>query len=75
SLIHVKVSETTATLRVPSFAWFTKFLEEHPDALRHELIEDNFPVVTATTGELQDFWFKHLTTEDAYIETELTKLP
>ncbi|MEN8725301.1 MAG: hypothetical protein ABF322_01265 [Lentimonas sp.] len=75
SLIHVKKSNRSSILRVPSFPWFTEHLESHPKALKHEIIDDNFPVLTATTKELQAFWFKHLETEDAYIETKLVKQP
>lgn len=76
SLIHVQqIEESALVLRVPSYPWLTKYLEANPTVLKHEIVEGSFPVLTATTKELQDFWFKHLETEDAYIETELTKLP
>lgn len=76
SLIHIQqIGEFALSLRVPSYPWFIEYLETHPQALKHETIEDDFPILTATTQELQAFWFKHLKTKDAYIETELIKQP
>jgi len=63
---HVKQIEPTLQMRFPDPDWLEELLEENPNAIRHEIVEDVGLLLTASTQELQAFWLKHLTTEDAF---------
>lgn len=45
--------------------WMKKYLEEHPDALPHQL-RDKAVILTASTEELQAFVLAHLKDEDMF---------
>jgi hypothetical protein len=47
--------------------WIKKFLQDHPDDIRHEKV-DNGIVLTAKPKELQAFLIKHEKTKDAFEE-------
>jgi len=46
--------------------WLKNFLKKNPDAIRHEIIEDDLVVLTASTSELQAFILAHLEDEGAF---------
>ncbi len=48
--------------------WVKEYLHEHPEALKHAKMPDGFPLITASTAELQAFALKHLETAGAYNE-------
>lgn len=73
SLLYIDKTSSQFRVLATNFVWLQKHLEAHPDALAHELVEDGFPIVTASTEELQNFWLKHLETEGAFADTELVK--
>jgi hypothetical protein len=68
TFLHVKQIEPRLQMSFPDPDWLKELLEEDPGAIRHEVMEDDDagPILTASTQELQAFWLKHLTTEDAF---------
>lgn len=73
SLLYIDKTSSQFKVLIPQFGWLMKHLEAHPEALAHELVEDDFPIITASTKELQSFWLKHLKTEDAFMDLKLVK--
>ena len=73
SLLYIDKTSSQFKVLATNFAWLQKHLEAHPKALAHELVEDDFPIITASTEELQSFWLKHLETEGAFANTDLVK--
>jgi hypothetical protein len=72
----VVVDQIEPTLRVRMLKpdWLGKLLEEQPDALKHEKLDDAF-VLTAEPEQLQAFIRAHLETAEAWMDTiELTRV-
>ncbi|HYV29967.1 MAG TPA: hypothetical protein VEO53_02475 [Candidatus Binatia bacterium] len=74
SHVLLRVVQTRPILRVAplKYDWLKGVLEEDPKALRHLILktgdnpEDRYFVLTADTGELQQFVIKHLKTDAAW---------
>lgn len=64
-MMHVKQVKPTLQLQMPNPDWLQEHLKEHPDAIAHEVVDDR-PILTASTGELQKFWRRHLETKGAF---------
>jgi hypothetical protein len=62
--------EPQLKLRLTDNETIKKFLEKDPNAIKHEMIEDN-PVLTAKTAELQKFVLKYADSNNVFSE-ELT---
>ena len=60
--------EGTDPLRLAAMrpSWLENYLEDHPDALPHEDPENAPALLTASTGELQEFVLEHLDTTEAW---------
>ena len=76
TFMHVKQIEPALAMRVMDMDWFRKFLKDHPDAIAHEVVRDDFAVLTAQPKALQQFFVAHLDTEEAYGEcSDLRRAP
>ncbi len=62
---YVRQIEPTLQMTFPDADWLKKFLEDNPDSIQHEKIEDEV-ILTAATTELQNFWLKHTETKGAF---------
>jgi len=67
SFLKVKQIQPTLQLSPLSPDWVEEFLEEHPEEIRHEIV-DGRVVLTAKPKELQGFLIKHENTEGAFEE-------
>ena len=67
TFMYVRQIEPTLQMAFPDPDWLEKYLSDHPDALRHERVDDEL-VLTASTEELQTFWLGHLEAEGAFGE-------
>jgi hypothetical protein len=47
--------------------WIKKYLQEHPDAIKHEKVDDGI-LLTAQSKDMQAFLLKHDKTADAWDE-------
>jgi len=75
SLMHVETDGDAPVFRIPDFEWFTDYLKAHPDAIRHEWLDNGeFPVLRAPPAELQAFILKHLKTEGAFENLDLRRV-
>ncbi len=61
---------STATLRTMNPDWLKQYLEEDPEGIEHVEVSDDI-VLTATTPELQRFYFEHRQTPDAFGEPDV----
>ena len=52
--------------------WIKKYLQEHPDAIKHEKVDDGI-LLTAQSKDMQAFLLKHDKTADAWDECSLMK--
>ena len=68
TFMRVKQIEPTLQMALLDYDWVDKFLRDHPDAIRHEDVDDGFIVFTAKPKELQAFLVKHEKTQDAFRE-------
>ncbi len=67
SFILVAKIQPTLQMAVLDPGWIKKFLQDHPDAIRHEEVNDDI-LLTAKPKELQAFLIKHEKTEGAFGE-------
>ncbi|MFC2170976.1 hypothetical protein ACFLQJ_03245, partial [Calditrichota bacterium] len=67
NFIYVKQIMPTLQMSFPEMDWLEDLIEANPEAIRHEMIDDDV-VLTASTMELQAFWLKHLDTEAAFAD-------
>ena len=70
------VEQTTPKIRITmmKLEWLKKFVEDHPDAIKHEKIDDRI-LLTAQPAEMQAFILEHLKDKDAFSDTsELTRI-
>ena len=63
---------STAMLRTMNPDWLKQYLEEDPDGIAHVEVSDDI-VLTATTPELQRFYFEHRQTPDAFGEPDVLR--
>ena len=65
----MRVEQIQPTLRMAPLDpdWVGEFLEDHPDAIRHEKLDDRI-ILTAEPKELQSFLIEHEQTKDAFSE-------
>ena len=68
TFMRVKQIEPTLQMAPLDYDWVDKFLRDHPDAIRHEDVDDGFIVFTAKPKELQAFLVKHEKPQDAFGE-------
>ena len=63
-----KVTQIEPRLQMAFFNpdWLKKLLEKDPKAVRHEKIDEDRIVLTASTKELQGFVLEHANTKDAF---------
>lgn len=63
----MRIEQIEPTLRMVPLNpdWIKKFLQDHPDAIQHEKVDDGI-LLTAKPKELQAFLIKHEKTEDAF---------
>jgi hypothetical protein len=66
----MRIEQIRPTLRMAPLNpdWIKKYLQDHPDGIRHEKVDD-WILLTAQPKELQAFLIKHEKTEDAFDET------
>jgi hypothetical protein len=64
-LIH-EISPETLRLSAVNVKWLGEYLEEHPDALKHERREKGPLMLTASTEQLRKFFAEHVTTPKAF---------
>ncbi|MHC5111208.1 MAG: hypothetical protein ACYTHJ_15170 [Planctomycetota bacterium] len=62
---HVQQVEPLLKMRFPDPKWLEAYLASHPDALRHEVVDDEV-LLTASSKELQKFWLSHASTDEAF---------
>ena len=60
----------TTTLRTMNPEWLKQYLEGDPEGIEHIEVNDDI-VLTATTPELQSFYFEHRQTPDAFGEPDV----
>jgi len=65
---RVQQKENTLRMAFMKPDWIKKFLQEHPDAVKHEKVDDGI-VLTAQPKELQAFLITHEKTPDAWDES------
>lgn len=76
SLMHIKADGDAPRFYIADIDWFIDYLRAHPDAIRHEWVDDGkFPVLTASPAELQAFILKHLETDGAFEDLGLERIP
>ena len=65
----MRVEQIEPTLQMASLNpnWIKNFLQDHPNAIRHEKLDDGI-ILTAKPKEIQAFLIKHEKTEDAFGE-------
>jgi len=51
---YVKQIEPTLQMRAPDLDWLEKYLDEHPDALRHEKLQEKIVVTAPPTAKNSD---------------------
>lgn len=63
----MRIEQIQPTLRMAPLDpdWVRKHLQDHPDGIRHEKVDDGI-LLTAQSKELQSFLIKHEKTEDAF---------
>ncbi len=61
---------STTTLRTMNPDWLKQYLEEDPEGIEHVEVGDEI-LLTATTPELQRFYFEHRKTPDAFGEPDV----
>jgi hypothetical protein len=66
----MKVEQIEPTLKMATLnsEWVGKYLEENPEAVAHDEVDDRL-VLTAETKELQAFLLEHADNEDAWGES------
>jgi len=75
SFMLVSYNAAEMKLRMMDRDWLDKFLQSHPDALKHERIGQDQTILTASTDELQKFILNNLETKDAFGDpTELRRI-
>jgi len=75
SFMLVSYDATEMKLRMMERDWLDKFLQSNPGALKHERIEQDQTILTASTEELQKFILYNLETKEAFGEpTELRRI-
>lgn len=65
TFLRVEQIEPTLRMAPLNAEWLRVFLGQHPDAVRHEQVEDGI-LLTAQPKELQAFLIGHLATEEAF---------
>jgi len=66
TFMKVQQIEPTLQMAILNPDWIKTFLQEHPDAVRHEKLDQDYIVLTASTKELQSFLIKYGDTKDAF---------
>jgi hypothetical protein len=75
SFMLVSYNAGEIKLRLMDHDWLDKYLESHPNALKHERIDKDQLILTASTHELQKFVLDNLETKDAFGDsTELRRI-
>ncbi len=67
TFMRVRQQENILQMAVLKPDWIKNFLQEHPDAIKHEKVDDGV-LLTAQPKELQAFLIKHEKTLDAWDE-------
>ena len=67
TFMRVQQQENILQMEFMKPDWIKKFLQEHPDAVKHEKVDDR-ALLTAQPKELQAFLIKHEKTPDAWSE-------
>ena len=70
SFLYVTQVEPELHLSTFDYDWLGKYLDEHPDAIAHTVVESRI-IFTAPTEELQAFMLEHLETEGALGEEQV----
>ena len=65
-----ELNPTRLGLHTLDIEWLKWYLLDHPDVLKHGMNEERYPILTASTDELQDFIVKHLNNKEAWGEVE-----
>ncbi|MBI4242467.1 MAG: hypothetical protein HY606_00085 [Planctomycetes bacterium] len=65
TFIRIEQIEPTLRMAMLNYDWIKKFLQDHPDAIQHEKIDDGL-LLTGKPKELQIFLIKHEKTKDAF---------
>ena len=74
TFVVVDSIEPKLKLRLTDNEKMKEFLEKDPNAIKHEMLEDN-PMLTANTAELQKFVLKHVDNNDVFsVQLTLEKL-
>lgn len=68
----IELGEGELALRIMDFDWLRKQLRDQPDLLKHEFVDDDVPVLTASTEALQQFVLAHVDGE--LFDDDVTKL-
>lgn len=72
TFLHASQTKPTLKMSFLDPDWLKKFLEKNPSAIRHEKVDEDEIVLTASPRELQKFLLAHLKTPGAFSQpTEL----
>ena len=72
TFLYVKQIVPSLQMSYPDLDWLKKFIEDNPNAIRHQKIDGEI-ILTASTKELQAFWLKHLNTKVVFKDTSNMK--
>ena len=65
-IFHVKQTTPTLMMRTLNPSWFKTFVEENPEAIKHERTDEGNVILTAKAAELQPFLVDHLKEKKAF---------
>jgi len=66
TLLHVRQVRPSLQMAFPEPKWLEDRIAEDPATIRHEIIDDDLVVLTASTDELREFWSRHVRTDGAF---------
>ena len=69
TFLAVQQIKPTLIMRFPNPDWLEEYIAANPDCINYEVVKDEI-ILTASPTELQQFWSKHVNTEDAFGEPE-----
>ncbi len=70
TFMRIQLKDETLQMAYLDSDWLKKYLQEHPDAVRHDKLENDTIVLTAPPKELQAFLTKHATSPEAWKECD-----
>jgi hypothetical protein len=72
TFLYIQQIEPTLIMSFPNPDWLDKFLNDNPGEISRETVGDEI-ILTASPFELQQFWSKHVDTENAFGEPKEIK--